>query len=101
MTTLTERAADVVPINAAVLAAAADLIGSIGEREDRAYRRGFEAGYRAADDDWYMSLAPAREAARRAARHPSYAELEGRRWGPGGREHFADPKPGDYPGLGR
>ncbi len=26
------------------------------------------------------------------------AELEGRRWGPGGREHFADPRPGDFPG---
>jgi len=26
------------------------------------------------------------------------AELEARRWGPGGREHFADPRPGDYPG---
>lgn len=26
------------------------------------------------------------------------AELEARRWGPGGRAHFADPRPGDYPG---
>ncbi len=26
------------------------------------------------------------------------AELEVRRWGPGGREHFADPRPGDCPG---
>ena len=26
------------------------------------------------------------------------AELKGRRWGPGGREHFADPRPGDFPG---
>ncbi len=26
------------------------------------------------------------------------AELEVRRWGPGGREHFADPRPGDFPG---
>jgi hypothetical protein len=29
---------------------------------------------------------------------PSYAELEQRRWGPGGRAHFADPRPGDFPG---
>lgn len=29
---------------------------------------------------------------------PSFAELEIRRWGPGGREHFADPQPGDYMG---
>jgi hypothetical protein len=28
------------------------------------------------------------------------AELEERRWGPGGRAHFADPRPGDYPGRG-
>ena len=29
----------------------------------------------------------------------SAAEMEERRWGPGGRAHFADPRPGDYPGL--
>ncbi len=28
----------------------------------------------------------------------SQAELEERRWGPGGREHFGDPRPGDYKG---
>jgi hypothetical protein len=28
----------------------------------------------------------------------SHAELEQRRWGPGGRAHFADPRPGDFPG---
>ena len=26
------------------------------------------------------------------------AEMEARRWGPGGRAHFGDPRPGDYPG---
>ncbi len=26
------------------------------------------------------------------------AALEEVRWGPGGREHFGDPRPGDYPG---
>jgi hypothetical protein len=26
------------------------------------------------------------------------AELEARRWGPDGRAHFADPRPGDFPG---
>jgi len=29
---------------------------------------------------------------------PTFAELETRRWGPGGRAHFADPRPGDFPG---
>ncbi len=28
------------------------------------------------------------------------AELEVRRWGPGGRAHFGDPRPGDFPGRG-
>jgi hypothetical protein len=31
---------------------------------------------------------------------PSFAELKERRWGPGGRVHFADPRPGDFPGRG-
>lgn len=43
-----------------------------------------------------------REAAGLAARGgPSNDELQARRWGPGGREHFADPRPGDYPGRGK
>lgn len=29
---------------------------------------------------------------------PDHAELERRRWGPGGRAHFGDPRPGDYQG---
>ena len=29
-----------------------------------------------------------------------HAELEQRRWGPGGRTHFADPRPGDFQGRG-
>ena len=36
--------------------------------------------------------------ARATAPGPSFAELEEKRWGPGGRAHFADPRPGDYPG---
>ncbi len=28
------------------------------------------------------------------------AELEALRYGPGGRAHFADPRPGDFPGRG-
>ena len=31
---------------------------------------------------------------------PGHAELEVRRWGPGGPAHFADPRPGDFPGRG-
>jgi len=29
------------------------------------------------------------------------AQLEALRYGPGGRAHFADPRPGDFPGRGR
>lgn len=29
------------------------------------------------------------------------AALDDRRWGPGGRAHFADPRPGDFPGRAR
>jgi hypothetical protein len=38
------------------------------------------------------------EAARPVARGVSHAEIEQRRWGPGGRAGFAAPRPGDFPG---
>ena len=56
---------------------------------------GYRAGYRQADADqaaWWN------QAARACTGGPSHAELEERRWGPGGRAHFADPRPGDFPG---
>ncbi len=58
-------------------------------------RAGFEAGYRQADADQAARWA---EIARPVAHGISHAELEERRWGPGGRAHFADPRPGDFPG---
>ena len=57
-------------------------------------REMYEAGRRDAEAD--MAAQWTRAAA--AVRGPGFAELEERRWGPGGREHFADPRPGDYPG---
>ena len=36
--------------------------------------------------------------ARPVTHGPAQADLEVERWGPGGREHFGDPRPGDYPG---
>lgn len=58
---------------------------------------GFDAGYRQAaaemDERWERIARP-------LATGPTHAELENRRWGPGGREHFADPRPGDFPGRG-
>ena len=58
-------------------------------------RQMYEAGRRDAEADMARFWA---EAARQVTRGVSHAELEQRRWGPGGRAHFADPRPGDFPG---
>jgi hypothetical protein len=58
---------------------------------------GYRAGYRQADAD---QAARWNQAARAGLCGPSHAELEERRWGPGGRARFADPRPGDFPGRG-
>jgi hypothetical protein len=59
-------------------------------------RESFEAGKRSAEAEleaaWHTIAHPASRAG------PSWAEFEERRWGPGGRAHFADPRPGDFPG---
>jgi len=73
----------------------------LAERET-AYRnqlaRGmYQAGRRDAEAEMAQQWA---EAARPVAHGVSHAELEQRRWGPGGRAHFADPRPGDFPGRG-
>lgn len=70
------------------------------------YEAGVQDGYRAGVEaargeldaehaDWW------RAHGQRLIDQPSHAELEERRWGPGGRAHFADPRPDDYPGTGR
>jgi len=62
------------------------------------YERGFRAGYEARaaelEADWHAVADPAARAGL------PQAELESRRWGPGGRDRFADPRPGDYRGRG-
>ena len=55
---------------------------------------GYRAGYQQAGAD---QAARWNQAARAGLGGPSHAELEQRRWGPGGRAHFADPRPGDFP----
>jgi hypothetical protein len=69
-------------------------------REGR--REGYAAGYRAGYDRAHRELEAAwHEIADPASRRGiPWAELEQRRWGPGGREHFGDPRPGDYLGGG-
>ncbi len=60
------------------------------------YAEGWRAGYeqraRDLEADWH-------EMASRVARGGvPFDQLEVRRWGPGGRARFADPRPGDYRG---
>ncbi len=65
------------------------------------YGEGYSAGYAAGRDDQAAELAKAwAEVARPASKATPYAEIERKRWGPGGRAHFADPRPGDFPGRG-
>ena len=60
-------------------------------------RAGFEVGYRQASADQAARWAEIVGLSRTGISH---AELEERRWGPGGRAHFADPRPGHFPGQG-
>ena len=60
-------------------------------------REMYQAGRRDAEADMAERWA---QIARPAAHAMSQTELEERRWGPGGRAHFADPRPGDFPGRG-
>jgi hypothetical protein len=58
------------------------------------WREGYERGARVLEAEWPGVVA------RVVRGGPSYAELEQRRWGPGGRERFGDPRPGDrFPGT--
>ena len=58
-------------------------------------RESFADGYASAEADM---AARWDRIARTTAPRPAHAELEEKRWGPGGRAHFADPRAGDYTG---
>lgn len=68
------------------------------DAERAAYQRGYADG----DRDGYERGARFMEAVARVLvldpNAPTHAELMKRRWGPGGRERFGDPRPGDFPG---
>jgi hypothetical protein len=66
------------------------------EAYEAGHADGYHAGYRQADAD---QAARWDAAARAGLGGTGHAELEERRWGPGGRSHFADPRPGDFPGC--
>ena len=57
-----------------------------------AHQAGREEAEREMADRWNDIARPAASGA------PRHSELEERRWGPGGREHFGDPRPDDYKG---
>jgi hypothetical protein len=69
-------------------------------REWAIYVRGYESGYaKGAADVTAERDAEWNEIARPIARGgPGHVELEALRYGPGGREHFGDPRPGDFKG---
>src|ERR1039458_6078932 len=87
----------------------AALVGAVDHDAEIRYRRqlcadvyavglaaGLARGYERCAADYERLW---REAAHPAARGgPSHADLELLRWGPGGRDHFGDPRPGDFPG---
>jgi hypothetical protein len=75
---------------------AAELIEMEASYRDRMVRETAAAEYERGRVDGYLQAV----ADVKAAQHGIVrdAELETQRWGPGGRAHFADPRPGDFPG---
>lgn len=76
---------------------AADLAEAETAYRNQLAREMYAAGRCEAEEE--MAQAWERAADPVAHGGPAFAELEERRWGPGGREHFADPRPGDFPGV--
>lgn len=78
--------------------AAAGLIEAETAYRNQLAREMYQLGRQHAEAEqaeaWHRLAAP-------VAHGITHGELEERRWGPGGRAHFADPRPGDYPGRGR
>jgi hypothetical protein len=72
----------------------------LAEAEERYRRQLGREMYAAGRRDVEAEMAERwnRIAAPTARRGPDFAELEARRWGPGGRERFGEPRPGDFPG---
>jgi hypothetical protein len=64
-----------------------------------AFREGWQAAEQAHADDYDLGYVDGL-LRRKHIEHDAVeaAKLEVLRWGPGGREHYADPRPGDYPG---
>lgn len=63
------------------------------EAYERGHADGWREGYERAEADMAARWCKIAEPVARGG--ITHSELETRRWGPGGREHFADPRPGD------
>ena len=74
---------------------AAEPIGPGARYRWQAGREMYEAGRGAAEAEmagaWHQLAAP-------VAYGLTHVELQERRWGPGGRGHFAEPRPAGFPG---
>jgi hypothetical protein len=68
--------------------------------ESYGYRCGFAAGVAKGYQRACTDMEAGWQAIARPVAHGGrpHADLELLRWGPGGREHFGDPRPGDYAG---
>jgi hypothetical protein len=74
---------------------AAELAEAESRYRNQVGRLMYEAGRRDAEAEM---AARWDRIARPAVHGVDHAVLEERRWGPAGREHFADARPGDFPG---
>jgi hypothetical protein len=65
------------------------------------WRDGYDAAEHARSDDYARGLADGAYSRKRAQQDlVEAARLDRLRWGDRGREHFGDPRPGDFPGRG-
>jgi len=96
-----DQSADPVPLRQAVadLLEVSDLLDASLRLRLAAFREGYQAAELAHADDYRRGLIDG-ALARKRAQHDlvELARLDALRWGPGGREHFGDPRPGDFQG---
>jgi hypothetical protein len=94
-----------------MLLAAAEMVDDLSALERHkvlAYRWGYRDGFAAGEvvgtqrtERELMAMWDAQaEHVHKVGSRTAHSELELRRWGPGGREHFGDPRPGDFKGFG-
>lgn len=99
---MAEKLADVADVLAALMSAPETEVryrrDLCREAHSRGYADGWEEGRRALLEELAAEQRYACGVVRRSFETPAFAVLEERRWGPGGRGRFGDPRPGDYQG---